>query len=45
MRVSSTWNGSGKGKGGETGPAREAGDSAGLSCGTTGAKAVEVESL
>ena len=39
-RLSSAWNGSGKGNGGATGVTREVGDGAG-----SGAKAVEAESL
>ena len=41
VRLSSTWNGSGKGKDGATVVTGEVGDSAGPSCGTTGAKAVD----
>ena len=40
VKLSSTWNGSGKGKVGATVVTREVGDNAG-----SGAKAVEVESL
>ena len=43
--VSSTWNGSVKGEDSATGVTRDVRDSAGSSCGTMGAKAVEVESL
>ena len=44
-KLSSMWNGSGKGKDGAIEVTREAGDSAGSSCGTMSAKAVEAESL